>query len=124
MQQTRRTWQKQAVYHALCALDHPTATQVYERVREDYPTVSRGTVFRVLGGFSQSGKIKKLQLSDSDIRYDFRTEPHCHARCRVCGAVKDVFFDPAQLSGLTAEGFEIDGCAVEFFGICADCRVI
>ena len=29
----RKTKQKQAIYDALAALDHPTATQVYERVQ-------------------------------------------------------------------------------------------
>lgn len=122
MQTARKTWQKQAVYDALCALDHPTATEVYERVRKDYPTVSRSTVFRVLGGFSESGKAKKIQLADSDVRYDFRTEPHYHARCRVCGAVKDVFFDSKTPISVRAEAFEIDGCEMEFFGVCAACR--
>ena len=51
----RKTKQKQAIYDALAALDHPTATQVYERVHEEHPTVSRGTVFRVLGGFAERG---------------------------------------------------------------------
>ena len=46
----RNTRQKQMVYDALTRLDHPTATQVYECVHAEHPTVSRGTVFRVLGG--------------------------------------------------------------------------
>ena len=50
--QERQTKQKQIIYGALQALDHPTATEVYGQVHENYPTVSRATVFRVLSGFA------------------------------------------------------------------------
>lgn len=119
----RNTWQKQAVYEALCALDHPTATEVYDKVRMSYPGVSRGTVFRVLGGFARGGKVRKLQLSDSDVRFDFRTEPHYHARCRNCGAVCDVFLTIPAVPHTLSDGFEIDGYELEFFGLCRDCRL-
>lgn len=124
MAELRNTVQKQIVYRALCALDHPSATEVYDCVHAEHPTISRGTVFRVLSSFAETGKIRKVQLSDSDVRYDYTTNPHYHARCRVCGKVKDVY-DPQivrALGGVCAEGFEIDGCEVEFFGICAQCK--
>ncbi len=120
----RNTKQKQMIYEALCALDHPTATEVYECVRAAHPTVSRGTVFRVLGGFAECGKVRKLCLTDSDARFDFTLAPHAHARCRSCGSVHDVFFkdDKALFAVAQAEDFAIDGCEVEFFGLCAKCK--
>ena len=62
----RKTKQKQAVYEALTQLDHPTATEVYEHVHALHPTLSRGTVFRVLGGFAADGRIRKVTLEGSD----------------------------------------------------------
>ena len=62
----RNTRQKQMVYDALTRLDHPTATEVYERVHSEHPTVSRGTVFRVLGGFAAGGQVRRVTLADSD----------------------------------------------------------
>ena len=120
----RKTKQKQAVYEALTALDHPTATQVYERVHEEHPTVSRGTVFRVLGNFAANGQIRRVTLADSDTRYDHTTAPHAHGRCRVCGRVCDVFLPDfnAIAAGAQSGGFRIDGCEVEFFGVCAECQ--
>ena len=66
----RKTKQKQAVYEALTQLDHPTATQVYEYVHSQNPTLSRGTVFRVLGGFAANGQVRKVTLEGSDARFD------------------------------------------------------
>ena len=119
----RNTRQKQAVYDALTCLDHPTATQVYDYVHAEYPTLSRGTVFRVLGGFAAGGQVRKVTLADSDARYDPTLAPHGHGRCRVCGKVFDVFlpdFDSIARDAVCG-GFRIDGCEVEFTGMCDTC---
>lgn len=120
----RQTKQKQAIYEVLCSLDHPSATEVYERIRTQFPTISRGTVFRVLGGFAESGKIRKLQLADTDDRYDPTLAPHYHARCRGCGRVIDVVSPQAEavLRGVRVGRFTVDGAEVEFFGLCDDCK--
>ena len=122
--QERQTKQKQIIYDALCVLDHPTATEVYGQVHEEYPSVSRATVFRVLGGFAASGKALELRLAGSEVRYDFNVAPHCHARCVRCGRVADVEVDNLPQEGLCAskiEGFDIGGYVVEFYGTCKDC---
>lgn len=122
--QERQTKQKQVIYEALQTLDHPTATEVYGYVHEGYPTVSRATVFRVLGGFASSGRALELRLAGNEVRYDYNVQPHFHARCVCCGRISDV-----QVEGLPAKGlrayacndFAIEGYAVEFHGKCKDC---
>ena len=119
----RQTKQKQAVYEALAALDHPTATEVYERVHTEHPAISRGTVFRVLGGFAEQGRIRRLALTGSDTRFDPTLAPHAHGVCRVCGRVCDLPL-PALApvaAGSILGGFHVDGCEVQFTGICQDC---
>lgn len=119
----RNTKQKQAVYDALCRLDHPTATEVYEYVRSAHPTLSRGTVFRVLGGFAAEGRVRKVTLEGSDARFDHTLAPHAHGRCRICGRVTDIFLpDYASIArGAICGGFHIEECDVEFSGICSEC---
>lgn len=124
--QERQTKQKQIIYGALCALDHPTATEVFTMVHGEYPSVSRATVFRVLGGFVTGGKALELKLAGNETRYDFNTMPHCHARCVCCGRVADVEVEGLPKDGLKAnacEDFTIQGYVVEFFGTCKDCKL-
>lgn len=120
----RNTKQKQIVYDALLSLDHPTATEVYFRVHENYPTVSRGTVFRVLGGFAETGRVRRLCLTDSDVRFDPTLAPHAHARCGTCGRVFDVPVPLYRevLDSARTEFFSPDGLELEFFGQCGFCR--
>ena len=123
--QERQTKQKQIIYEALKTLDHPTATEVYGYVHEAYPSVSRATVFRVLGGFATGGKALELRAAGSEVRYDFNVMPHYHAHCVGCGKLADVETEGLPRQGLkaTAMGdFELSGYSVEFFGKCKECR--
>ena len=123
--QERQTKQKQIIYDALKALDHPTATEVYGLVHGEYPSVSRATVFRVLGGFATSGRALELRLAGSEVRYDYNVVPHCHARCLHCGQVRDVEVSGLPKSGLCAEAcdeFAVEGYVIEFFGTCKECK--
>ena len=121
----RQTQQKQIIYSALMTLDHPTATEVYAYVHETHPTVSRATVFRVLGGFADHGKALELRAAGSEVRYDYNVTPHYHARCECCGRVADVKMtglDEGCLRASAEHGFSVRGYSVEFFGICKNCQ--
>ncbi len=120
----RQTQQKQIIYSALMTLDHPTATEVYAYVHETHPTVSRATVFRVLGGFADSGKAMELRTAGNEVRYDYNVQPHYHARCERCGRVVDVIAEgiaPCGLSARPVKGFQVKGYGIEFFGECESC---
>jgi len=125
MLQERQTKQKQIIYDALKTLDHPTATEVYGYVHETFPTVSRATVFRVLGGFAANGKALELRAAGNEVRYDYNVMPHYHARCDKCGRVADVMATGLPVDGLSIaadNNFEVRGYSVEFFGTCHDCK--
>ena len=123
--QERQTKQKQIIYDALVMLDHPTATEVYGYVHQMHPTVSRATVFRVLGGFATNGRALELRAAGSETRYDYNVEPHYHAHCQCCGRVADVKVEGLKERGLKVmaeSAFEVSGYSVEFYGICGECN--
>ncbi len=122
--QERQTKQKQIIYDALKTLDHPTATEVYGYVHENFPTVSRAPVFRVLGGFAANGRALELRTAGEEVRYDYNVAPHYHARCLTCGRVADVMATGIPTEGLIAtanHGFQVSGYSVEFYGTCKAC---
>lgn len=107
---------------ALACADHPTAGELYEIIRADNPTISRGTVYRVLSGFAEQGAVLKLQLLGSDVRFDARTCPHAHAHCVCCGKIFDVDLkDSSYAQQAAPEGFEIISAHTELVGRCRDC---
>lgn len=121
----RVTEQRAAVYRFLVGTDtHPTAEDVFVRVRQDLPAISLATVYKSLETFVGSGLALKLSYSDGSSRYDGRTDPHHHARCEVCGKVQDV---PGEIAmdpfpGLQPAGaFRVTGYRLELTGVCGDC---
>ena len=122
--QERQTKQKAIIYERLKALDHPTATEVYASMQKDYPSISRATVFRVLGGLASRGKALEIRVAGTDVRYDYNVERHYHAHCKDCGRVADVFLSGAEGIGKgakTMNDFTVDDYTVEFFGRCKAC---
>ena len=120
---TRNTLQKEIILATLCSLNsHPTAPMLYEMIHRTHPTISRSTVYRVLGQMAEEGTVLRLGLAGSDDRYDGDTSPHSHIRCRMCGRVDDL---PAvEVSPLSStEGYLVESCAVEFSGLCPKCRL-
>jgi len=72
---------------------HVTADQIYTFVKEKYPSIGRGTVYRNLGILVEEGKVRKVEVPDGSDRFDFTLENHYHVECVKCGEIFDVDMD-------------------------------
>jgi len=104
---------------------HPTAAELYDRVRRRLPKISLGTVYRNLDLLAGMGKIQKLDLGGGEARFDGNLRPHYHVRCVRCGRVDDVEGLPGDTRiecPREAAGYEVIGHRLEFLGICPRCK--
>jgi Fur family ferric uptake transcriptional regulator/Fur family peroxide stress response transcriptional regulator len=120
------TPQRQAVLDVLLGShDHPTATEVYDRVRRTQPGIGAATVYRSLALLVESGQAVELSLGDgSSARYDGNTARHDHVVCDGCGRAVDVEtpLPPRTVPTLSRDtGFAITGYDLQFRGRCPDC---
>lgn len=123
----RSTPQRRAVLDVLAsATDHPTAADVFERVRAAVPGIGAATVYRTLGLLVESGQALELSLGDgASARYDANIARHDHLVCTACGRVEDVQapLPHRATSGLAARtGFTITGYDLQFRGLCPHCH--
>ena len=104
--------------------DHPTADVVYQSIREIYPHISLGTVYRNLTLLSDLGEILRLHLSDGVDHFDADTSTHYHFICKDCGSVIDIDMDNIdhinEVAGKNFPG-QIDGNVTYFYGTCKNC---
>lgn len=124
----RMTQQRKLILEELQQMDnHPSADEIYEKVRLRLPRISLGTVYRNLEVLSELGEIQKLELSGSLKRFDWDTQKHYHIRCLNCNRVDDAPLAPLnQLENELYEAtvFEIIGHNLEFTGLCPKCSKI
>lgn len=107
--------------------DHPTAELVYSSVKEAFPNISLGTVYRNLNQLTEAGIIAKHSFGLLGIdHFDYNTSPHCHFVCTRCSAVIDLpveYDDFSLIDAEAAKGFDglIQGHRLYFCGICKNC---
>jgi Fur family ferric uptake transcriptional regulator/Fur family peroxide stress response transcriptional regulator len=121
----RMTPQRRAVLDVLrAATDHPTAAEIYDRVRAVEPGVGAATVYRSLGMLVQTGQASEVSLGEgASARYDARTDVHDHVVCSACGRAVDVPTTRPDLEWVArVTGFEITGYDTQFHGRCPACR--
>lgn len=105
--------------------DHPTADVVYMNVRQQFPSISLGTVYRNLTLLADMGEINRLRVGDGVDHFDADTSKHYHFVCSKCGQVVDLKMDTLDhvmdIAGMDFDG-EIHGHITYFYGICGDCH--
>jgi Fe2+ or Zn2+ uptake regulation protein len=121
----RMTDQRRAVYDSLMEQrDHPTAVEVFTRVRGTLPAISLATVYNCLETLSDCGLVKTVNLERGPARYCPNLEAHAHFHCESCGTVLDLPLrarrKPEDLWELP-EQLSITHHEVAFRGICPRC---
>jgi Fur family peroxide stress response transcriptional regulator len=69
--------------------DHPTAEQIYQKLRGEYPTISLGTIYKTLHLLKELGLIQELGFNEGSVRYDPDMELHINMVCSKCGKISD-----------------------------------
>jgi Fe2+/Zn2+ uptake regulation proteins len=118
--------QREAIKHFLANTTmHPTADTVYAHIKEEFPNISLGTVYRNLSLLAEQGELQQLPCSNGADRFDFNTTSHAHFTCSKCHQVLDLDI-PEQLQELNnavADTFkgQIHTQHLMFHGLCPKC---
>jgi Fe2+ or Zn2+ uptake regulation protein len=105
---------------------HPTAEDVYRRVKDAVPSISLATVYKALDALVDSGLATRLVAANGSARYDARGDHHYHLRCLRSGVVEDLptkfdpdliaKIDPGLAPRLAGQGFHVTGYRLELVG--------
>ena len=108
--------------------DHPTAETVYTSMKEAFPNISLGTVYRNLNQLAEAGMIAKHSFGVLSIdHFELQYQPHIIILC-VSAAMRVIDL-PMEHSGFASideaasEGFDglIEEHRLYFCGICKSC---
>ena len=118
----RFTRQREHVYAVLQRKrDHPTAEEVFIRVKHDMPGISMATVYNCLDALVECGLARQVTLERGATRFCPNMEEHCHYYCDECGTVFDVALTGNSAVVPRPKGFKIDHYEIAVHGLCASC---
>ena len=87
----RSTPQREVVYQVVLGKrDHPTAEEVFDRVKSVMPTISLATVYNCLDALVQCGLIKQVNSVREPSRYCPNLHEHAHFHDETTGEIHDV----------------------------------
>jgi Fur family peroxide stress response transcriptional regulator len=120
------TPQRVAIYKELVAsIEHPSATMIYNTVREYFSNISLDTVNRTLLTFQEIGLAKVAGSAGGPKRFDANLKPHHHFICIKCGKIVDFEDDAYNAIDVPDEikkKYTVIDKAVHLEGICDACR--
>ncbi len=76
--------------YVLSTEDHPSADEVWNRVKAEFPMVSRATVYNTLQLFREHGLVQQLVLAEGSVVFDPKVEPHHHFVDDETGSIHDI----------------------------------
>ena len=94
--------------YVLSTHDHPSADQVWARVQQAFPLVSRATVYNTLHLFVEKGLLRQLDLSEGKVVFDPKVDAHHHFIDEATGAIHDIPWDALEVGKLERlQGFDV-----------------
>ncbi|MGB6063491.1 MAG: transcriptional repressor [Desulfomonilaceae bacterium] len=105
------------------AHDHPSAEDIYSRIKDRLPSISLDTVYRNFAAFESYGLIGRVQIVDK-IQFDPNRKLHHHLFCTVCKGLTDFYwvdFDELAPPLDVSEWGHPETKHVQITGICSKC---
>lgn len=105
--------------------DHPTASDIMERLKSRGCHFAYATVYNSLRYLTEEKMIRELRLEGDASRYDARVEDHQHIVCIACGKVDEVMAEAPKewLERIASDtGYVIEDEQILFKGVCSGCR--
>jgi Fur family transcriptional regulator, peroxide stress response regulator len=104
---------------------HPSANQLYEKIKLKFPTMSHATVYKTLALLKDMNQVFEIDLRE-DSHYDGnRPHPHAHLICMKCNKIVDGEESLGQeaIKRLEhASGYTILRPQISLYGLCSDCK--
>ncbi len=117
------TPQRLEVYKALMNYDtHLSVEEIFNKVRENNPSVSLGTIYAILANFRDNGLVKEVKIDSERSFFEMQRDTHQHFLCYDCKNIYDVDFSKFScFEHKSIDGHKIDDFHGYFYGICKNC---
>jgi Fur family peroxide stress response transcriptional regulator len=99
--------------------DHPTADEVFARVKATMPSISLATVYNCLETLVSCGLVRSVNFERGPTRYCPNLHPHAHFHDVSTGATHDIDLPEsvlAKIKSILPPGYAADSVEIVFRG--------
>jgi len=100
--------------------EHPSADELYEKIRGRIEGISLTTVYRNLTSLERAGLISRVPTLSDKVRYDAIVRPHAHFICLKCGKIEDLKVKTPKVEVKDKPG-RVISCSLVCYGFCKEC---
>jgi Fe2+ or Zn2+ uptake regulation protein len=105
--------------YVLQTTEHPSADKVWAGVQENFPMISRATVYNTLHLFVEKGLLRELHLAPDSVLFDPNTDRHHHFIDEATGRIYDIPWNQVEVNNAKPlQGFEVHDYQVVMRGRC------
>jgi len=119
------TPQRIAIFKTVITNDnHPTADDVFQIIKKEYPTISFDTVNRTLLKLKELKFLDIVDLPGAPRHFETNNDNHHHFLCENCGEIFDLYsekFDEIKIPENIQNQFQIKSKKVLLKGFCNKC---
>lgn len=117
----RCTKQRAIIYGALLeSEDHPSAEELYHKVKSQLPSISLATVYNTLETLVSKKVINKVNTEQGCVHYCPSAKVHAHFYCNQSAAIYDVEIDDfilLKIKSSVPPGFEVEHMDITLSGV-------
>lgn len=120
----KATHQRLVILDIIEEMGHADVDTIYDKVYENFPTMSKATVYRNINDLTSNSILQEINLPGKKHQYEIKKTPHVHLLCKKCGEIEDAFVHTEELlTDISKEsGFKIINSFIAVDGICKKCQ--
>ena len=117
----KATIQRTGILKSIDQAGHFNIDEIYEDVKEHYPTLSLATIYKNIILMVEKGVIIEVPINGKKSKYELKKDDHIHLICQSCGEIRDRDISKEKKQILSIENFELKTAQINLYGICEKC---
>ena len=118
----KATIQRTSILKSIDHAGHINIDDIYEDVKEQYPTLSLATIYKNIILMQQNNVIVEVPMNGEKSKYELAKDDHIHLICQACGKIKDTEITSQTKKALVIENFQLSSSQINLYGLCQQCQ--
>ncbi len=116
----KTTPQRLAILKELDNKGHASIEEIYETIKEMFPSISLATIYKNINALKEEGIISEICLHQKP-KFEIDKSPHAHFICKKCGNVEDIPFNDIIKNDFNQK-YPDSQKELYIYGVCKKCK--